>query len=197
MKYLKLLLLPALLTALVSLTSRAAVIVQGEDKMVIGNVDFPTTVFWEVFVKNDDPQLMLSGFQVQVECDAPLSFYTAENAVDHPQLLAADPFIQIGSSTVSVIAAKLGSSEVPLTDGGGLVRIAVNIPADTFGNFPIRVISLEQDPDFGTALSGDANAPIPLPITVANGVLHVVPEPASLTLLAGMAALLIRRRGNA
>ena len=76
------------------------------------------------------------------------------------------------------------------------MRVAVNIPENTFGAFPIRVISLDQDPDFGTALSGDANAPIPLPITVANGVLHVVPEPTSAVVFCGIAILSMRRRNE-
>lgn len=188
--------------AIVCITGRAtrAAIIVNTDSITVQNVpvgEVAVSAFLEVRVDHELPAPGISGFQLQAklpEGQTDVVFHSVDNTSMHPALLPATTFITHIEST-KILAAKLALDSAAMPTGGGLARLRVDIAPGFVGIVPLTIVSMNDDPDFGTVIA-DANF-APLATTVAGATINVViPEPAGVLLLASMAAFIPRRRAK-
>lgn len=112
---------------------------------------------------------------------------TGEPAPARPEIPANDDAYTVNSITLAGLTDS--GKEQNIDDNEGVVRFAVIIEAGTVGAFPMN---------FDTLVTSFADADgAPIPVALANGLITITPEPASLGLLALGGLLGLRRRRNA
>ncbi len=186
-----------LMTAFAANSANAAVVISFED-LTVQNVPLGSPgvlAYVEIAVQNDDPDIGLSGFQIQAKLpdgQTDVVFGSVSNTEMHAPLLPATPFLLHTEST-RIIAAKLALDPVQLLDDGGLVRFELGINPGFVGSVPLTLVALTTDPDFGTALTDGEF--LPVEIQLASGTIHVViPEPFGVGVIAPLMLLRHRRR---
>ncbi len=141
---------------------------------------------------------MISSYNLTVEpvvtttgditpADVTLSFNTANNgnSVTHADLLPSDDVTEVAFPAVS--GASATATPAPLFDGAGLMSVAYDVTPGKLGSF-----SVDLNPNV-TQLFDDSFRAIP-GVDLARGTVTIVPEPATLSLLAVGALAALRRR---
>lgn len=177
-------------------TSPAALILQVESgELASSEADQVGHV--EVFFREVEPVTDedLSGFSLKV--DLPMGsangirFLPPSMPTDHPYVLPGAPMQVLAVDATSVtVAGELpeASSGVDVTDGAGVLRLAVLFPAASLpGAYPILI-----DPSL-TALQDSSGEEIPYVISPGGGFVFV-PEPTAPALLAVAGLSAMRRR---
>lgn len=171
-----------------------------------------TNDFIDVVVFTDDPTQITqayAAYQAAAELvGGPgngLSFISPPKRTDALDGLnpPIEQFLASGAPAFSGTADRATANAVDITLVGdtisllpqGLLRIPVQVAPNAAGQYTIRLIPLSEDAATGVAIS-DANLN-PADVTLVNGTITVVPEPASIGLLAVGALVALRRRRTA
>lgn len=156
------------------------------------------TAAMDVFVRNDDPAVTLTSFQMHLKIADEIQRDVVTTGVGEtaprPQLLAGQQSYSNRPDSVTAIYAKFGFAPVPLQDNGGLARVEFAIAPGVEGVYAVNLITSDADPAFGTILIG-GDFITQLPYTPVHGsVTVVIPEPAAAAGLLAPAVVLLRRR---
>lgn len=165
-------------------STSSAALIRADDVSVIGNESGGTFVTGslDVFMELDDP-MTTSGFQIQLTLPPQIKVYfeSVDAPVDHDPALPAelfttqvDPPSMLGTPpAVRTIKATFTPEEIE--DGAGLARIHFRVEPDSFGFYPVTVVTMAADPFFGTTMTDEAFGRVD--VVTANGMIRVVPEP--------------------
>lgn len=171
-----------------------------ESKSITSQPSSAVDSFFDVFftVESPDTNTMLAGYQIKLSLNPTPGlafqspFVANTSNPEHTPVFPSNPPLDFSSDSTTIQAAAdtgLGADQ-QIDNGDGLIRVLFSISPGTVGSFNINIDTVN------TFLS-DTNAS-PISYAAVNGVITVVPEPATVALVglgfAGMLVLHRRRR---